>query len=76
MKKFATVAAVALLAAIALPSCKKDYTCSCSYSFMGQTVSQDYTLSNTTKSKAKDACNQHAIAAVPGQTVTWQCELK
>ena len=59
MKKIVTIAAVALFGAIVLPSCKKDYTCTCSIG--GQTAS--YTYNKVKKSEAKTSCDQQNAAA-------------
>lgn len=56
MKKITTVAAIALLGAIVLPSCKKDYKCTCTYSVSGASQSVTYDLNNLTKKDAKAAC--------------------
>lgn len=58
MKKIASIAAVALLGIIVLPSCKKDYTCVCSYTdpSTGETISAEGSLGKTTKKDAKAAC--------------------
>jgi len=68
MKKIAPIALIALFGALSLTSCKKDYTCECS---SGGVVIGTSTI-HTTKSKAKDACNQSASSG--GVTVT--CTLK
>ena len=65
MKKLLTLAAVALTAAIVLPSCKKDWTCVCTDSNGDQT---SYTINNSRKPDAKLVCEGFAI----GET----CELK
>lgn len=58
MKKIVYVAAVALAGTILLPSCKKDYTCSCTYDDgTGGATTIDATISNSTKAKAKAACD-------------------
>lgn len=59
MKKIVTIAAVALFGAILLPSCKKDYTCTCS--ILGQSAS--YTYKKVKKSEAKTSCDQQNTAA-------------
>ncbi|MCB9046026.1 MAG: hypothetical protein H6550_07790 [Chitinophagales bacterium] len=69
MKKFAPIAAVALLA-IAFTSCKKDFTCECTDS--NGTVTP-YTYPKTTKALAKTSCD--------ASNVTWtsaggSCKLK
>jgi hypothetical protein len=52
MKKIVTVAAVALFAALVLPSCKKDYTCTCTING----VSTSTEIKNAKKADAKLAC--------------------
>ena len=59
MKKIVTVAAVALFGAILLPSCKKDYTCTCT--IQGQTTTSP--INDAKKSDAKAACDQLNTAA-------------
>ena len=53
MKKIIAIAAVALFGAIVLPSCKKDYTCTCTVG--GQTAV--YPMNNVTKASAKASCD-------------------
>lgn len=55
MKKFILVAAVATFA-LGMTSCKKDYTCDCSYTSGGQTYTSSSTIKNAKKSDAKTAC--------------------
>jgi hypothetical protein len=57
MKKIVTIVAVALFGVLVLPSCKKDYTCTCT--FGGQSAST--TLKNVTKKDAKAACESGNI---------------
>jgi hypothetical protein len=59
MKKIVTIVAVALFGALVLPSCKKDYTCTCTIA--GQTTSSP--INNAKKSDAKNACDQLNTAA-------------
>ena len=73
MKKFATIAIIALAGAIVLPSCKKDYTCVCKTTFGGVTTTQEIELGKQSKGDAKDACSGKAISA-GGATMT--CDLK
>lgn len=56
MKKIAIVAAVAILGAVVLPSCKKDYKCTCTYTQSGASQSLSVDLKNVTKKDAKAAC--------------------
>ncbi len=53
MKKLAMISAVALLGAIVLPSCKKDYTCTCTVAGVKTPTS----YGKTTKKDAKAACD-------------------
>lgn len=53
MKKIVTIAAVTLFGAILLPSCKKDYTCTCTIS--GQTTPSP--LGKQSKKDAKATCD-------------------
>jgi hypothetical protein len=50
-------------------SCKKDYTCTCSYNVGGVSGSQSFTFTNVTKSQATTDCNNEN-AAVTGSGVT------
>jgi hypothetical protein len=74
MKKVLLVAAIA---AFAMSSCKKDYTCECTSKDSNGTVisTADGTV-HTTKSKAKDACSQTASASSGGTSITTTCALK
>lgn len=58
MKKFLPIAAIAVVACM-FTSCKKDYTCTCSWTQPGASTktTQSWTYPKTTKSKATDACN-------------------
>lgn len=51
MKK---VLAIAVLGVFGLASCKKDYTCTCTYD--GETYT--YQMNDVKKNDAKDACDQ------------------
>lgn len=55
MKKIVIIATVALFGVVVLPSCKKDYTCTCSAASVGQSRTN---LPNSTKSDAKAACDK------------------
>ena len=68
-------AGVAFMLALGLTSCKKDYTCECTYKDSAGTVVSTMTTSITmhnTKSKAKDACE----VSVTSGGYTSSCELK
>lgn len=58
MKKIVTIVAVALFGAVVLPSCKKDYTCTCTIN--GQSTSTE--IKNAKKADAKLACEYLNIA--------------
>jgi hypothetical protein len=55
MKKIMLVAAVATFA-LGLGSCKKDYTCNCSYTSGSTTVTSSSTIKNAKKKDAESAC--------------------
>lgn len=69
MKK---VFAVAALSVFALASCKKDYTCECTFEGNGISGSVSATITDT-KKKAKEACEEDN-GTVNGVTTT--CEIK
>lgn len=79
MKKVILVAAVAMLA---LASCKKDHTCSCTVTSSGGlfgdfSVTADTVYTDMKKGDAEDLCvAQNASATVAGSTTTVACELK
>ena len=73
MKKSSLVLGILMLTAIAFSSCKKDYTCECTYKDAfgaSQTSTVDY--KDAKKSDAEDACKAYNI---PGGT-DFNCELK
>jgi len=77
MRKFTAVAALALLAATILPSCKKDYTCECTTKLNGQVVGTTTAdLGKQTKKDAEDACNQKSVMGTVGAQATVECELQ
>lgn len=69
MKKVLLIAAVAGLAMV---SCKKDYTCECTYSGGGVSGTTTTTIKDT-KKKATDACEKLSVSA--GGTST-TCKIK
>lgn len=73
MKKLSISLAVVAMAAFTLSSCKKDYTCECSYSDNLGNKFTASTVINDTKKNAEDACtaNQTTIGSY-----TWKCEIK
>lgn len=77
MRKITAVAALALLAATVLPSCKKDYKCVCTAKLNGQVVGTTTSdLGKQTKKDAKDACNQQSVMGSVGAQATVECELQ
>ena len=56
--------------ALALTSCKKDYTCECKYDLNGSATTHEFAIKDAKKKDAEDACKYN----VPGVTVT--CDLK
>jgi len=66
MKKITLLAAV--IAAFTFASCKKDYTCECTATSGGVSISASTTIKDT-KKKAKDACTAKATTGVT-------CEIK
>lgn len=75
MKKITAVVALAFLAVTVLPSCKKDYTCECTYTVNGESVTTSHELGKQSKKDAKDACNkmESSTASIPGASV--ECKL-
>lgn len=69
MKKLTIIAATAFLA-VSFTSCKKDYTCECTYS---NTALNSTSTVKTTKKDAEDKCNTLNTAASP---VGGTCKLK
>ena len=67
MKKVSLVLGVLFLMTLALSSCKKEYTCTCTMSG----VSTDFTIAKTTKSDAKTKCESLNVVGV-----TTGCALK
>jgi hypothetical protein len=59
-------------AALGLASCKKDYTCECTTTGMGTSITQTTTI-NATKKDATTAC-ENGSSSVSGITTT--CKIK
>lgn len=78
MKKLMPVAAIAVFA-LMFTSCKKDYTCTCTYSgpSVGVTVSdQKFTISKTTKKDAESKCSGYtSTVSFAGTSTGWNCHL-
>lgn len=71
MKK--VILSVAVFGALALVSCKKDYTCECTTSDGSTTTGTVSTTITDTKKKATDACE--AMSATAG-TLSTTCKIK
>ena len=71
MKKLTFLAAAAFIAA-SMTSCKKNYTCECSYTAFGATQ----TYSATANLKKKDAEAWCTSQAGSGTGYTYSCKLK
>ncbi|WP_343634219.1 hypothetical protein [Fluviicola sp.] len=77
MKKSIMVIA---LAGMALASCKKDYSCSCTdtdiYNGETEVTTYNYKVEGATKKQAQAACNEAKVSYVDGaDSYTTQCEL-
>ena len=59
MKKLLIPFALLMITAFASTSCKKDYTCTCNDSIIGQTL---YPINDSKKGDAEDACNELSAA--------------
>ena len=71
MKKTKIILVIALAGLVTLPSCKKDYTCTCTTVVGPLSTNQVHNLSNVTYSDAKKSCNNfedQANNALPGGT--------
>lgn len=73
MKKLLSVAVVAV-ALISLSSCKKDYTCACTFSGAGAgTPNQNIEIKDAKKKDAKESCDN---AQTNWAALGASCELK
>jgi hypothetical protein len=75
MKKLLPVAIIALTA-VMFTSCKKDYTCKCTYTDSGVTTDLGSVTIHDTKSNAKSACNGKVTGFTVGSSVTVQCAIQ
>ena len=73
MKKILLLSAVACMA-MTTTSCKKDYTCTCTYTPTGGTAqTYTYELKDVKKKDAKEACNNVGATWI---TVGGSCDFK
>ncbi len=70
MKKLALSIAALAFIATSMTSCKKDYTCACSYNNGIADVTQDYPINNQKKKDAEEACDALGIL------YSGKCDLK
>lgn len=77
MKKITSIAAVALFCALAMTSCKKEYTCTCTGYVNGSVVGSGTSSKiKDTKSNAEADCNKgDTETTVSGVTTKTECEL-
>jgi len=73
MKRVILVAAVSMMA---LASCKKDYTCECVTTGNLSTGTSSYTIENSSKGDAEDACIGVTSSSVGTLSSTTTCDLK
>jgi len=64
MKRFFALATVSV-ALLSLSSCKKDYTCTCTYSTSSAIPQQTFPINDAKKSDAKDACDELTTTYTP-----------
>lgn len=73
MKKLLSIAAITV-ALVSLSSCKKDYTCACTFSGAGAgTPAQNIEIKDAKKKDAKETCDQ---AQTTWAAIGASCELK
>ncbi|MGI6320380.1 MAG: hypothetical protein ACOXZK_05365 [Bacteroidales bacterium] len=72
MKKAIISLCVIAFASFALTSCKKDYTCECTFELLGTKHSSTHVIENSSKKDAKSKCEDYATAG----GVTYECALK
>ncbi len=71
MKKLSMIAMGVVLVA-SLASCKKDYTCTCTWTDGSSSLSSSTTL-HAKKKDAESACEANQVT---NGSSTWKCELK
>ncbi len=73
MKNSILIIGTVLLFGFSLSSCKKEYTCSCTYDDGTNTGEAVYTLKEKKKEVAT-RCDAYEVAV--NSTTTWECEVK
>ena len=68
--KIKFVFALAAVAVLSLASCKKDYTCECTWNVNDTAMDYSFEIKDAKKADAEEACTYN----VPGSSVS--CELK
>lgn len=71
MKKIAPIVALAIVAA-SFASCKKTYTCNCTYTISGVSQTYSWTTAKMKKKDAETACKNYTTAGWAGIS----CSLK
>ncbi len=56
MKKRVIITAMALFILVTFSACKKNYTCSCTYTISGQTMTTDHEIKRARKLEATAEC--------------------
>jgi hypothetical protein len=73
MKQIAKIAAIAVFGAMAMTSCKKDYTCKCTYTVNGVSSSTSVALGKQKKKDAEAACSAKSVTTAG---ITYACGLE
>lgn len=75
MKK--VVFAAVVLGGLAFTACKKDHTCSCTFTSGGISITADTVYTDMKKSDAETQCNSmDASGSIGSESFTQECELK
>lgn len=75
MKKVLFAFLVAGAMAVGLTSCKKDYNCTCNYTFSSTDTTVTYTYPSVKKSDAEDACDLAQTSLTTGGFTNVSCSL-
>lgn len=77
MKKVIGFAVFAVLGMVALSSCKKDYTCTCTVDTMGAPSSNYIITITATKSNAEKSCEASSTTGIgeSGVTISSVCSI-
>jgi hypothetical protein len=75
MKKSILITLGIVFASMAVSSCKKDYTCTCTTTVLGVSATRTYDLPNQTRKDATEACDRYEDDANSGGVGTTNCHL-